>query len=77
MAKYIIDMDNSEATTIITTEDRNLEGIAVRTQGTSFRREECLEQIERELRFFKISNTKGKRKVLGVPQSLTTALPGH
>ena len=68
MSNYVIDMAGNEAVTIITTETRNLRALPFRIREdqlyTGKEWEEWLEAIEREFRYFKISNPVDKKDAL-------------
>lgn len=68
MSNYVIDMAGNEAVTIITTETRNLRALPFRITedqlSTGKEWEDWLEAIEREFRYFKISNPVDKKDAL-------------
>lgn len=68
MSNYVIDMAGNESVTVITTETRNLQSLPFRVTedqlSTGKEWEDWLEAIEREFRFFKISNPIDKKDAL-------------
>lgn len=68
MAKYVIEMENSEATTIISTENRNLRALPFTPTedqlSTGKMWEEWLEGIEREFRYFRITKPQDMKDAL-------------
>ena len=68
MAKYVIEMENSEATTIISTENRNLRALPFTPTedqlSTGKMWEEWLEGIEREFRYFRITKPQDLKDAL-------------
>ena len=68
MKNYVIDMTESAAVTVITTESRNLRGLPFRptedqlTTGKAW--EEWLDDIEREFRYFRIGNPADRKDAM-------------